>query len=658
MAAVGILSYNLTQGLKMKTANENSNNSTSNLVKTFNKITVQNVLSESSSINTINISSSNANAIVKKMKDFGMIGTVNAVNSEITKGNLNRSNAVTPTTVNRKRPLTESKIDNIKTTTTPMAKKPKFITKVATPKTTTAKKSCENLNQNKLIANVISSGTPGRKGLPAPQAVARRNARERNRVKQVNNGFAALRERIPEEVAEVFEAQGNHGRGGVSKKLSKVETLRMAVEYIRSLERLLGFDFPIGKDRILSGGNTNNSDVDNDSFMLIKDELGNFSPSGYEDHDQYDDSLSNYDLDDDFPPTPNDNTPLQSTLGYGEPPAMSLDLLPNITTLNGLQYIRIPGTNTYQLLTVDLFTGNSNSPPTSNVDEDNFNALIDTNCLSPSSSSVTTTADLHSSPPTTTAAAATATASATSTHSIMQTKTSITITATAPALQLNSKNTTDHVKVIAIADATSSLLSRSPVPQRKNSSPPLQPATFSPVANELLLQTCADRDDPQSRFVAPQPSRLIKQEFHETDFVVTVGGGGAAHSPTPTSITNGAIIYQQIIPADNQLQHQQQLLLGQTSMSMSPPLDHGSGAGGVNFNTGVVNVAAAALPGYFDHDHNESFYEGAVTFKKELSDVILDTSNTATGLSDESMIEAIDWWEAHTPKSDGGSVIM
>lgn len=73
-----------------------------------------------------------------------------------------------------------------------------------------------------------------------PISVARRNARERNRVKQVNNGFAALRERIPDEVAEVFEAHGN-GRGSV-KKLSKVETLRMAVEYIRSLEQCLADD--------------------------------------------------------------------------------------------------------------------------------------------------------------------------------------------------------------------------------------------------------------------------------------------------------------------------------------------------------------------------------------------------------------------------------
>lgn len=72
---------------------------------------------------------------------------------------------------------------------------------------------------------------------PTPLAVARRNARERNRVRQVNDGFAALRRHIPDEVAAAFE-NANSNRGP-NKKLSKVETLRMAVEYIRNLESLL-----------------------------------------------------------------------------------------------------------------------------------------------------------------------------------------------------------------------------------------------------------------------------------------------------------------------------------------------------------------------------------------------------------------------------------
>ncbi|GJQ75142.1 putative protein dimerization protein [Trypoxylus dichotomus] len=72
-----------------------------------------------------------------------------------------------------------------------------------------------------------------------PASVARRNARERNRVKQVNNGFATLRQHIPPSVAAAFSPNGNGGGRGASKKLSKVETLRLAVEYIRSLQQMI-----------------------------------------------------------------------------------------------------------------------------------------------------------------------------------------------------------------------------------------------------------------------------------------------------------------------------------------------------------------------------------------------------------------------------------
>ncbi|XP_006860872.1 PREDICTED: achaete-scute homolog 2 [Chrysochloris asiatica] len=64
-------------------------------------------------------------------------------------------------------------------------------------------------------------GAPEEAGVGAA-AVARRNERERNRVKLVNLGFQALRQHVP--------------HGGASKKLSKVETLRSAVEYIRALQ--------------------------------------------------------------------------------------------------------------------------------------------------------------------------------------------------------------------------------------------------------------------------------------------------------------------------------------------------------------------------------------------------------------------------------------
>lgn len=57
-------------------------------------------------------------------------------------------------------------------------------------------------------------------------SVSRRNARERKRVRLVNLGFSTLRERVP--------------AGTKNKKLSKVETLRSAIEYIKQLQQVLG----------------------------------------------------------------------------------------------------------------------------------------------------------------------------------------------------------------------------------------------------------------------------------------------------------------------------------------------------------------------------------------------------------------------------------
>ena len=55
--------------------------------------------------------------------------------------------------------------------------------------------------------------------------VSRRNERERNRVKQVNLGFEKLRQHVPS--------------GQKNKKMSKVDTLRGAVEYIKQLQEIL-----------------------------------------------------------------------------------------------------------------------------------------------------------------------------------------------------------------------------------------------------------------------------------------------------------------------------------------------------------------------------------------------------------------------------------
>ncbi|XP_069797565.1 achaete-scute homolog 5-like [Narcine bancroftii] len=58
-----------------------------------------------------------------------------------------------------------------------------------------------------------------------PAFIQKRNERERQRVKCVNEGYARLRDHLPGALAE--------------KRLSKVETLRAAVRYIKYLQDLL-----------------------------------------------------------------------------------------------------------------------------------------------------------------------------------------------------------------------------------------------------------------------------------------------------------------------------------------------------------------------------------------------------------------------------------
>ncbi|XP_023019890.1 achaete-scute homolog [Leptinotarsa decemlineata] len=109
-------------------------------------------------------------------------------------------------------------------------------------------------------------GTPPQQ----PASVARRNARERNRVKQVNNGFATLRSHIPPSVAQALTPQSTSQGRGASKKLSKVETLRLAVEYIRSLQQMI-------EDH--ENEMTNNGSIGSDNHSITENRYYTSSPN-------------------------------------------------------------------------------------------------------------------------------------------------------------------------------------------------------------------------------------------------------------------------------------------------------------------------------------------------------------------------------------------
>ena len=72
-------------------------------------------------------------------------------------------------------------------------------------------------------------------GLPVqrhnPVVAAKRNERERNRVRHINDTFTVLRDHLPEDYNTAVQK--------VNKEMSKVEILRAAIDYIQTLEQML-----------------------------------------------------------------------------------------------------------------------------------------------------------------------------------------------------------------------------------------------------------------------------------------------------------------------------------------------------------------------------------------------------------------------------------
>ncbi|XP_072233491.1 achaete-scute homolog 4-like [Leuresthes tenuis] len=85
-----------------------------------------------------------------------------------------------------------------------------------------------------------------------PAFIQKRNERERHRVRCVNEGYARLREHLPQE----FE----------DKRLSKVETLRAAIDYIKHLQSLL--------DLNVSGMEMSLGDARNREALRLRTECG------------------------------------------------------------------------------------------------------------------------------------------------------------------------------------------------------------------------------------------------------------------------------------------------------------------------------------------------------------------------------------------------
>uniref|UniRef100_A0A4W2GF78 BHLH domain-containing protein n=1 Tax=Bos indicus x Bos taurus TaxID=30522 RepID=A0A4W2GF78_BOBOX len=79
--------------------------------------------------------------------------------------------------------------------------------------------------QSAAMARLRGTSEPPPRAEISPAFIQKRNERERQRVRCVNEGYARLRGHLPGALAE--------------KRLSKVETLRAAIRYIKHLQELL-----------------------------------------------------------------------------------------------------------------------------------------------------------------------------------------------------------------------------------------------------------------------------------------------------------------------------------------------------------------------------------------------------------------------------------
>ena len=104
-----------------------------------------------------------------------------------------------------------------------------------------------------------------------PNSVLRRNARERDRIRNVNDAFDDLRNHVP------------NGECVKGRKISKVETLKSAIEYIHALRDILGDSVqPIDLSDLAEGSDEHTSprSPESETGQANTDQRSNTSSSG------------------------------------------------------------------------------------------------------------------------------------------------------------------------------------------------------------------------------------------------------------------------------------------------------------------------------------------------------------------------------------------
>jgi len=97
----------------------------------------------------------------------------------------------------------------------------------------------EGLSTHAQLYNDVMSDVCSSAALQSEAVIARRNERERNRVRTINQTFARLRQHLPSSAAASVTRPATQHGSTKAKKLSKVQILRAAIHYIGQLQQLL-----------------------------------------------------------------------------------------------------------------------------------------------------------------------------------------------------------------------------------------------------------------------------------------------------------------------------------------------------------------------------------------------------------------------------------
>lgn len=168
------------------------------------------------------------------------------------------------------------------------------------PRSSRRRNNQEEPVEEAIVSNPSKSRSAKQKQKPAPLSKYRRktaNARERSRMREINQAFETLRRAVPQMTTQ---------QAAANEKLTKITTLRLAMKYISTLSSVLSGDSDVSSPDLLSDCS------ELDCFLLESDGESLPLHSDFSDHSLTPGDFSVDFVDDSL--TPVDFTPLSPDL--------------------------------------------------------------------------------------------------------------------------------------------------------------------------------------------------------------------------------------------------------------------------------------------------------------------------------------------------------